>query len=580
MRSAVALAVALLLIPGCLDSLQRGFEDHDVARSPLDPAGWNRDGVFTVQVREAEPVSVLIRGTATDGRTIEASGPSSASLPPVELVVPDGTWTLRYELDGVKWETFKDVRFDATPPSLAGLQTLGEAVNGAYDIGVGASVEAGADVRVVDQATGAVVGLALPARVTGLADGIHTYDVIATDEAGNEASEQVQVRAGAATLLPPGQHTLGLVARYEVDALVWDLTDLGGWTSPAAARAAVGGAWLGDGRAIVGYQSSGADADDRAATQAVVDLVVTDAMSTGEVALELFRWMSDHLEYDQGRLESSTLLTPHQTLLDGEDPRDDTAAGEGDEDGLARDGGGNGVFGGVCRDLAATYVSLLRVAGVPARLVTGYLGGEVNGFHAWVEFYGGPGHGPSPWVPVDISSVGSSAEPGEQGYEPEVALQAFGLRHTGMLPLRVVTAEQEQGGWSAAVRIATRYPEGSPPDIDLAKELPPAYNVESKGTMCIDRETLARQVIASRDVDDCPRGTSAGFPDFTRSATHVLDYGAVVRSAAAGTTVTLSLAYPDPAAVAPGGLEQATYGDVFERDEALGVTVAEWKPGD
>lgn len=564
--------VGLLLLAsssasGCLDFLGRSLEDHAVSRTPVDAEGWNREGIFTVQVREAEPVDVFIEGTSKDGRTIQARGPSSAALPAIELEVPDGTWTLRYELDGTTWETFKGVRFDATPPGLSGLDKLGDAVAGSYVIGQGAVVEPGADVRVVEQATGRLVGTSLPVQVSGLVDGIHTYDVVLKDEAGNELAEQVQVRAGAATQLPAGQYTLGLVARYELDAYVWDITDLASWATPAQARAAVGDQWLGSGRGIT---------PDDPAVQGIVAGAVTSTMTTGEAGFALYKWMADHLEYDRGRLDANTLLTPRQTLLDGEDPADDEAGAAGDADGLARDGAGNGVAGGVCRDLAGAYVSLLRAAGIPARLVTGYLGGEVDGFHAWVEFYAGAGHGPSAWVPVDVSSVGSSAEPGEQAYDPEVALQAFGLRHTDMLPLQVVTEAQEDGQWSAAVRIATRYPEDSPPEVELAKSLPPGSNVETLGTLCVNPKTLARQVISSRDVNDCPRSATSGFTSFVRTATHVLDYGAEVAQAARGTTVTLTLAYPSPAAVAPGGVEQATYGDAFDRDEAKGVTVATW----
>ncbi len=565
-KAGLLLVATMVALSGCFGFLAPA-KDHAVSRTPLDEDGWNRDGLFTVQVREPEPVTVVIKGTATDGRAIQASGLSSLTLPPVELTIPDGTWTVRYDIDGTKWETFKDVRFDGTPPTVTGLQTLGVAQGGSYVIGQGAQVEPGADVRVLDQDTGVLVGTGLPTQVSGLADGVHAFDVVVTDEAGNEFTEQVHVRAGAAVQLPDGQHTLGLVARYELTALVWDLTTLSSWATPAQARSATGGTWLGAGRAV--------EPDDGAVTD-VVGQVVTPAMTTGEAAFELYKWMSDHLEYDRSRLEASTLLTPSQVLLDAEDPRDDTAEGEGDGTGLARDGSGNGVAGGVCRDLAATYVSLLRAAGVPARLVTGYLGGEVDGFHAWVEFYGGEGHGPSPWVPVDISSVGSTGEPGEQGYDVSVALQAFGLRHTDMLPLRVVSSAQEQGPWSAAVSIATRYPEDSEPQVDLAKTLPDAYNVETKGTLCVNTQTLERQVISARRVNDCPRTATAGFTEFVRTATHVLDYGADIAQAAPGTTVTLTLAYPDSAAVSPGTVEQATYGDAFTKDPEKGVTVAVW----
>src|SRR5205085_262029 len=159
-----------------------------------------------------------------------------------------------------------------------------------YLLGAGAQPEPGASVRVVDQATGNEVGRGLPLQLDGLGNAVYSYDVLATDPAGNEAVWTVQVVAGTATQLPAGKFDLGVEAR----------------------------------------------------------------------------------------LNATDLLDPAQTIANG---------------------------GGVCRDLAALYVSLLRGDGIPARLVAGYLSGRVEGFHAWVEFYGGTGHGPSAWVPVDVSGI-------------------------------------------------------------------------------------------------------------------------------------------------------------------------------
>lgn len=63
---------------------------------------------------------------------------------------------------------------------------------------------------------------------------------------------------------------------------------------------------------------------------------------------------------------------------------------------------------GFCEHYAASFVTLMRLAGVPARVVTGYQGGEINAIgdyltvrqsdaHAWAEVWL-PGHG---WLRVD-----------------------------------------------------------------------------------------------------------------------------------------------------------------------------------
>lgn len=576
-RALVAAALLATSLSGCLDFLDPGL-DHPVSRTPVDTEGWNTGGVMSVHVRTEQAYPVVITATGAGGRTERAEGLSSEQLGPVQLAIPDGTWTVKYAVDGETYETFKGARFDSTAPRIAGLDTVGDAEGGTYVLGAGASVDGAASLQVIEQATGRVVAASLPTTINGLtpslacggaAGCIRAYDVVVADAAGNEAAEQVQVRIGDAQQLPGGTHTLGLVARYTQEVLVWEIHDLGTWMTPAQARQAAGaGDWLGSGRGIE---------PQHPAVVAAKDEVVTADMTVGEAAFALFRWMADELEYDTGRLESRTLLRPHQVILDSEDASA-SADADPDEDGLVPDGSGNGVRGGVCRDLAALYVSLLRAAGIPARLVTGYLGGQVDGFHAWVEFYGGDGHGPSPWVPVDVSGIGSTSEIGEQRYEPSVALQAFGLRHTEMLPLRIVTEAQEEGGWSTAVALSTSYPRERPPNVDLGKEMTPQFTV--LGTLCVDTQTLEREVIASRDVDDC--SLPAGVRDFVRSASHVLDYGAEVASAATGTTVTVTLSYPEPAAVAPGTVEQVTYCSPaskcapFAKDAGRGVTVGTW----
>jgi protein-glutamine gamma-glutamyltransferase len=67
---------------------------------------------------------------------------------------------------------------------------------------------------------------------------------------------------------------------------------------------------------------------------------------------------------------------------------------------------------GYCEHYAASFATLLRLAGIPARVVTGYQGGEYNTYgnfwkftqadaHAWTEYLDETGH----WVRVDPTSA-------------------------------------------------------------------------------------------------------------------------------------------------------------------------------
>jgi hypothetical protein len=505
MRGPALALVALALLPGlagCMDFLEGVTRpDYPVSRTPVatGTGAWNTDGVFVVQVDQAEPLQVRIEATPPNGAALVETGFSDLDTP-VTMDVPDGTWTITYEVDGYEWETFRDARFDATPPTVAGLEAIGSAPAGSYLLGEGAVVEPGARLEVVEQSTGQQVASALPAQLVALADGVHTFDVVAADAAGNEAVYTVQVIVGSATQLPAGGFTMGIVARYSTSAALWDITDLDAYLTPAEAQEEMPG-YLAPGQAI--------EPDD-ADVQRVVGQVVQPGMTTAEAALALYRWMFNNLEYDEARLGDDGLLTPSETMAAG---------------------------GGVCRDLAALYVSLLRAADVPARLAAGYLGGRVGGFHAWVEFYGGAGHGPSPWVPVDVSGI-------DGPYEEIGMLQSFAIRLPEYLMLRAWTPEQEQDQWSSVMTVPPpRLPAGSrrEPQIEFDQALTEVAS--SRKAMCVDEATGFRQFRDAPRQCTTPRG--AHIPDFLTSSTRVLDYGIVVENAAAGTKITLEAVYPD-----------------------------------
>lgn len=525
-----ALLAVLAAVPfglaGCLDFLPDSIQprpDYAVARTAVrtGPGDWNTDSTFVVQVSETEPLEVVITATPDDGGAPLAERGFSDAQRSVTLEIPDGTWTIAYSVDGYAWETFRDARFDGTPPAITGLESFGSAPSGAYTLGRTAVVEGGADVRVVDQSTGGLVAIALPAQLFGLADGVHAYDVEAEDDAGNQAVYTVQVVAGAATKLPDGQLTMGIVARYRTTAVLWDITDMSRYLSPSAARAAMPG-FTGSGVGIT---------PDAPAVQEVVDQLVTPGMSTAQVALVLYEWVFDELDYDKKRLNETDLLDPEETIAAG---------------------------GGVCRDLAALYVSLLRAAGVPSRLVAGYLGGIVNGFHAWVEFYGGLGPMGDPtgskWVPVDVSGITGA-------YEVHFMLQAFGVRQPDYLMMRAVTTAQEQTDWASAMTLSEQPPPGrsaGSTDVEFETLL---SNVTSPTTqkLCINRSTYFREFRSSSASVTCPTPRGEHIPNVITGATQVLDYGVRIRSGPPGARITLELVYPDLADNTADQVEFLTY---------------------
>lgn len=530
------LVLALPALSGCVsfDELFNTRPDLAVSRTPL-VEGWNRDGLFRVEVEEQKAYDVRIVAKSNLGApTREMEGASSAEVGPVEMTLPDGDWDVTYYVDGHRWERFRGVRIDTQPPSITYLESVATATAGSYLLGARAEIEDGSTLRVLSQDNNGLIATELPVQLTGLGNGVHGYTLVATDAAGNQAVATVQVRSGSAALLPEGKFSLGLVARYTNELEVWDLARLDRYLSPAQA-AIRAPAWLGDGNGITPQEP---------AVQNVVAQVVTADMSTGEAALALYRWMFDNLDYNEERLNMTDLLSPAGTI---------------------------GAGGGICRDLAALYTSLLRGAGIPARLVTGYLGPPVDGFHAWVEFYGADSTlDPSPWVPVDISPI-------DGPYLENVMLQSFAIRLPGYLALRALSPSAEQADWSTAVSVRYSFT-GKQPDVQLEKAVTTAF--ADRGVLCIDKMLGRKPLNTAQPAKDCPAASDRWIPNMVLRSETIIDYGLQIVSAPAGSEVTVVLAYPDSEEnVRDGAEEFVTYGAVFERDPATGMATAQVRTG-
>lgn len=520
MRTATALLLVFAL-SGCLDFGGLFRPDYSVATTPVvvGDAAWNRDGVFRVEVAEA--VEVVIDATERAGLQLGGVGVGAA-----EVSLPDGTWTIAYTVGGFSWGRLDPVRVDATAPRFVGLTPVLVVPEGDVVLGEGATIEGATRLTVLDQDADGVVSTSLPVLLRGLTAGLHLYTLTATDDAGNTADATVQVRVGSTADLPAGAFDFGVVARYNNALRIWDITNLGRYLSPEAARAAV------PGYTLAGHGIAPDDPD----VKAIVASQVEPGATTAQAAYALYNWMAENLEYDESRLDETDLLSPSATLAAG---------------------------GGVCRDLAALYVSLLRAAGVPARLVTGYVAGNVNGFHAWVEFYGAPAGEPSPWVPVDVSPIDGPAS-------AALTLSSFGIQLPEYLMLRQLPPSAEVEGWETAGSLRSSWPQGRPaPDV-LFDETVTASRTQ-EGVLCINLASLARHAAVRER--DCPRSTTHLQSRFTLATERIIDYGIDIVSAPQGTTVTATLAYPFADAVGDLVVYEF-YGPTFSRDEAAGIVRA------
>ncbi len=546
MRALLAIAILLTTsLAGCtaFNDFVDGLNKPNLSVSRTDLSEVNEFGYvtvsqFSVAVLDAGGayVEITIRDAAGTVRT--AQGQATAEQH-VSIDLTDGIWTVSYDVDGHDWETFRNVKVDATPPDVSSIQAFGNAEGGRYTIGASQAVEAGAKVEVRD-AKGTLLATSLPYTATGLADGIHFFIVAITDGAGNQATRNIQVAAGDATLLPEGEHTFGIVARYTNTARLWDIGDMERYMRPAEAQTAVGGKWLGE-----GYKITPNDSD----VIAIVDATVSSSDTTMEAAYKLFEWLLDNLEYTEDRLDANDLQDPDATLAHG---------------------------GGVCRDLAAMYVSLLRAAGVPARLVSGYLAGNVNGFHAWVEVYVGARDGHSPWMPVDVSPIDGrwdDSTPSGIPHGVQIAIQSFGIQLPEYLALRKINESGEIEGWSTALSSSYTYSGGSAnqPQQSFEKDLTDV-GTPQYGVLCFDPDTLQRKLIMQEDASSCSgmyvigrdpsSDTFRNANRFVVGTQRIIDYGVEVQKTSPGTTIEFSLSYPFPDDVTPDSVDYVPYSNV------------------
>lgn len=468
-----AILVLVLLVPmlsGCVS-----FGDLvGLAKEDLDGSGVDIRATTIVEAPPGEITYtrleyVRVFGSSTEPFDLEAVAiqggqefreSTDAELNPedglyhaeVQLDLPEGVVDLVYRARGIDRVTKADLHVDRTPPSVATIARVQSPESFmSYPQILGAElIEARVEGRLQD--------LSQPPN---LRPGDDDVLLIYQDRAGNIQPVDIYFDDGSGLAFGPG---FGHAARLQLEAKVFD------WQTDTDLLTLQRGApeYLGEGFGIT---------PNDPVVQAVVDEVVQAGMSPQEIAWELYGWMMANLEYDDSRLNANGLMLPRDVIQDTEGP-------DQDGDGILDSGPGNGERGAVCRSLAATYVSLVRAAGIPARIVTGYVGGEVQGFHAWVEVM----LGWQVWVPVEVSNL--------DGPRDDTAmLQSFGLQRADMVPLRTLTPEQEQESWSTVSQIQYQF-EGSAPTIQfhaVAETLSASY-----GALCIDVERQ-RQTISTQD---------------------------------------------------------------------------------
>jgi transglutaminase-like putative cysteine protease len=261
-----------------------------------------------------------------------------------------------------------------------------------------------------------------------IGNGKYEYRVRAVNGAGVPSawSDPVQVQVTALMTNPgPGGLTYGIHANYTGILHYWDLSDPAQYVTLSQVPAAIGSQYLRPEPAIE---------TGNVTLQAIVEATVGSETNTLRIAEKLFVYLYDHTDYDSQKASGadSSLQRAGETLDRGQ---------------------------GICGDLAVLYTTLLRIAGVPARPVHGYLDNAlsgIGGFHMWVEVYVGPVDSAHPWMTVDVSGVTGT-------FQPEDLFPYFGIFNPDYLALGTELNYDrfDDGQWNTWARFRYVTPKGA-----------------------------------------------------------------------------------------------------------------------
>lgn len=338
-------------------------------------------------------------------------------------------------------------------------------------------------------------------------NGKYSYRIRAVNGAGlrGPPSNTIQIIVNAPMENPgAGLRDYGIHVNYTSFIHLWDLKNTDQYISIDAVPAAIRTAYLGGGYGIE---------VENATLRALVQNVVGSERNTEKIAEKLFVYLFDHTDYDSEKLAAGGNL-PLQR------------AGETLDFGK-----------GICGDLATLYLTLLRIAQVPARPVHGYLDNSrsgVGGFHMWVEVYVGPTSSSRPWMTVDVSGVTGS-------YDADLLYPYFGIFNPDYLALGV---EQDYGGddWNTWAQFQYVKLQSAPkPEIEdrtVVTELESEF-----GRLYFNPSTRQSEYVA------CPCSNGDAPPGMTKYyevkgvSKKRIDYGADV-SGAMPQCLTIQLRYP------------------------------------
>lgn len=445
----------------------------------------------------------------------------------------DGEWFIRVRPmsggDGGQSTTFGPFRVDSTAPPSPGLEPILPPPGYTFSLSwspvgdtsgiVGYDVErkvGGTGFRKVIRTT------TLTHLEDQLGNGDYTYRIRAVNGAGTWSlpSNEQKVLVKAPMSNPgEGSFLYGVHANYTSFMKIWDISDPGKYATIDEVPAGIRNQYLGGGYGFeVGNGTLAAKARE---------IVGAQERNTLVIAEKLFVWLFDHADYDSGKL---------------------TASQKGDGGGLQSAGETYDRKLGICGDLSTLYITMLRIAGVPARPVHGYLdnpGAGVGDFHVWAEVWvgaslrsGDPTDTRDDWMTVDVSGV---SDP----FDVDALMVYFGIFNPEYLALGL-NADYNDSSWNAWAQFGWSVNPGMGNPQFAASGRPVELDFEAKDLYF--SPTTKKRVLVEPDSDP-PQGFTMFFPDVKAVSKKRIDYGVNVNGAEP-VNATIRIRHPDADAFA------------------------------
>ena len=511
--------------------------DLRLKSSSLAPGAWGPNHTLTLEWFDlGHGVSYEVRaGHSAEPGGLDVSA-GRVEEPTASITVPgDGEWFVRVKAfsggTGGRTTSFGPFRIDSTIPPPPKLSPIPAPPGYTFSLAwTGVTDDSGvAGYQVEQLATGSLfqsVGQTgqLSWQEDQVGNGRYQYRIRAINGAGLlSLPSNVETVTINAPMKNPGAGSFryGIHANYTSFIKIWDISNPDRYAKIDDVPTGLDPQYLASGW--------GFETNNQTLVQQTKALIGFER-NTMKVAEKLFVWLFNYADYDSDKLNAS--LSSDAGALQSAGETFDRKKG-------------------ICGDLATLYITMLRIAGVPARPVHGYLDNPsagVGDFHVWVEVWvgaslksGDPTDTRDDWMTVDVSGAGDPSDPEHAGYDPQDLMVYFGIFNPEYLALGL-NADYSDSSWNSWAQFGwtKRSGDTSTASPFEARGNPVEIYSETKNLFF---DTASRRRVLVDSGDEPPgREFREYFPDVKVVSKKRIDYG--VELTGTPSSATIKVRYP------------------------------------